>query len=76
MANFSGNPPYDMPAIKALIPKLIRQGHMVDDPPSFKEFKHACMGKRKKSVGRDGVPHRLLGMLPDDTLCTTPGHGR
>ena len=28
------------------------------------------MGKRKKAVGLDGVPHRLLGVLPDDTLHT------
>ena len=41
---------------------------MTHDLPSFKEFKRACMGKRKKAVGPDGVPHRLLGMLPDNTL--------
>ena len=28
------------------------------------------MGKRKKAVGPYGVPHRLLGMLPDDMLHT------
>ena len=28
------------------------------------------MGNRKKAVGPYGVPHRLLGMLPDDTLHT------
>ena len=28
------------------------------------------MGKRKKAVGPDGVPHRLLSMVPDDTLHT------
>ena len=70
LANFSNNPPYDMAAIEALIPQLIPQGHMTDDPPSFDEFKRACMGKRKKPVGPDGVPHRLLGTLPDDTLHT------
>ena len=70
LANFSGNPPYDMPAIEALIPQLIPLGHMIDDPPSFDEFKRSCMGKRKKDVGPNGVPHRLLGMLPHDTLHT------
>ena len=70
LANFSGNPPYDMAAIEALIPQLIPQGHMTDDPPSFDEFKRACIGKRKKAVGPDGVPHRLLGMQPHDTLHT------
>ena len=70
LANFTGNPPYDMPAIEALIPQLIPRGHMTDDPPSFDEFKRACMGKCKKAVGPDGVPHRLLGMLPDDTRHT------
>ena len=70
LANFSCNPPCDMPSIKALIPELIPQGHMVDDPPSLEEFKRACMGKRKKATGPDGVPHRLLGMLPDDMLRT------
>ena len=54
----------------SLIPQLISQGHMTDVPPSFAEFKRACVGKRKKAVGRDAVPHRLLGMLPDDTLHT------
>ena len=39
---------------------------MTYQPPSFDEFKRACMGKRKKAVGPDGVPHRLLGRLPDD----------
>ena len=43
---------------------------MIDDPPSFDAFKRACMGKRKKAVGPDGVRHRLLGMLPADTLHT------
>ena len=43
---------------------------MTDDPPSFNEFKTPCMGKRKKAVGADGVPHCFLGMLPDDTLHT------
>ena len=28
------------------------------------------MGKRKKAVSPRGLPHRLLGMLPDDTLHT------
>ena len=57
-----------MPTIQALIPELIPRVQMVDDPPSFEELKRACMGKRKKAVGPDGVPHRLLGMLLDDTL--------
>ena len=70
LANFGGNPPYDMPAIEALIPQLIPQGHMTVDPANYHEFKRACMGKRKKAVGSDEVPHRLLGMLPDDTLHT------
>ena len=29
-----------------------------------------CMGKHKKAVGPDGVPHRLLGILLDDVLHT------
>ena len=70
LANFSGNPPYDMPAIEALIPQLIPQGHMIDDPASFDEFKRACMGRRKKAVGPYGLPHRLLGTVPDNTLHT------
>ena len=31
---------------------------------------HVWASKRKKAVGHDGVPHRLLGMLPDDMLHT------
>ena len=45
-----------------------QQGHMTHDQPSFDEFKRACMGTRKKAVDPEGVPHRLLGMLLDDTL--------
>ena len=59
-----------MLAIEALILKLIPQGHMIDDPPSFDEFKRACMGKPKKAMGSDRFVHRLLGMLPDDALHT------
>ena len=69
-SQLNGNPPYDMPAIEALILQLIPQGHMLDDPPSFNEFKRACMFKRKKAVGPDGVPHRWLRMVLDDTLQT------
>ena len=43
---------------------------MAHDLPSFEEFKRVCMGKRKKAIGPNGVPHRLLGMLPDDALHT------
>ena len=68
LANFTGNPPYDMSAIEALIPKLIPHRHMTDDLPTFDKCKRACMRKRKNAVIPNGVPHRFLRMLPDNTL--------
>ena len=70
LADFSGNPPDDMPTITKLIKEYIPQVHMDDEPPTFAEFKRICQGKRRKAVGPDGVPHRLLGMLPDEHLHT------
>ena len=70
LADFSGNPPYGMPTITKLIKEYIPQVHMEDEPPSFDEFKRTCQGKQRSWVGPDGVPHRLLGMLPDEHLRT------
>ena len=70
LANFNDNPPYGMPTIQALVPELIPHVLMTDDPPSFEELKRACAGKRKMVGGLDGVLHRLLGMLLDNTLHT------
>ena len=61
LAKFSGNPPYGMPAIEALIPQLIPHGYMTDDPSSLDEFKQVCTGKRKKTVVPDRASPPLVG---------------
>ena len=41
---------------------------MDDEHPTYDEFKRAFQSKRRKAVGPDGVPHGLLGLLPDEHL--------
>ena len=70
LADFSGNSHYDMPTITKLIKEYIPQVHIDDEPPTYEDFKRACQGKRRKAVGPDEVPYRLLGLLLDEHLHT------
>ena len=57
-----------MPTITNLIREYIPQVHMDDELATSDEFKRAWQGKRRKAVGPDVVPHRLLGLLSDEHL--------
>ena len=70
MQDFSGSPPWDERAFNDVCTQDYAPATWQQAPPTFGEFKKACQGKKKKAVGPDGVPHKILGMCDDQTLTT------